>query len=212
MHLQNKRVANDWTDEKAISVFESLLAEEKKAYKWWHEELALTNPTLNKSDWAAVRKAFKERWPPLPEPEEDIESKREELEQMRLKEEDLGMKVTYRGQELYTHVAFANEVARLANEIGDTNAFLLPTIRKQLPEAIKNVLKSSGTRPRTWEEFRKAMVAIPLSDLREEAVGIAKRDDLYAEIATLRTCMAGLTLAPVRTTFLQRQPPVTMPS
>src|SRR6266481_476276 len=41
---------------------------------------------------------------------------------------------------------------------------------------------------------------------------MSKQDDLYTEIATLRTRMAGLTLAPARTTFLQRQPPVTMPS
>src|SRR6266481_1761382 len=67
-----------------------------------------------------------------------------------------------------------------------------------------------GGRLKTWEEFRKAMVAIPLSDLCEEAAGIAKWDDLYAEIATLQTHTAGLTLAPARTTFPQRQPPVTM--
>src|SRR6266481_8611057 len=79
---------------------------------------------MDRENWTTVRKAFKERWPPLPEPEDDTESKREELEQMRLREEELGIKVAYRGQELYSHVAFANEAACLANEIGDINGFL----------------------------------------------------------------------------------------
>src|SRR6266481_998492 len=93
---------------------------------------------------------------------------------MRLREEELGIKVAYRGQELYSHVAFANEAARLANEIGDINGFLLPTVRNQLPEAIRNTLKGLGKKPKTWEDFRKAMTAIQLSDLREEAAEITK--------------------------------------
>ncbi len=117
--------------------------------------------------------------PPLPEPEEDLESKREELEQMRLADRDLGTKVIYQGQELYSHVAFANQVTRLANEIGDTNAFLLPSIRNQLPEAVKNTLKSMGKKPKTWEEFRKSLTKMALSDLREEVTGIAKHDNFY---------------------------------
>ena len=102
---------------------------------------------------------------PLPEPEEDMESKCEELEQMRLREDSLGTKVTYQGQELYTHIVFTNEATCLANEIGDTNGFLLPTVRNQLPEVVRNTLKSMGKKPRTWDEFRKAMTTIPLADL-----------------------------------------------
>src|SRR6266481_5851157 len=105
---------------------------------------------------------------------------------MRLREEELGIKVAYRGQELYSHVAFANEAARLANEIGDINGFLLPTVRNQLPEAVRNTLKGLGKKPKTWEDFRKAMTAIQLSDLREEAAEITKRDGFYAEVAAMR--------------------------
>ena len=68
--------------------------------------------------------------------------KREELEQMRLRDDDFGTKVTYQGQKLYSHVTFANQAACLASEIGDTNGFLLPLVRNQLPEAIRNMLKN----------------------------------------------------------------------
>ena len=178
-NLNTRKVANDWTDDKAISVFESLLAEDKKAYKWWYEDLKTDEPTMDRTDWGAVRKEFKKKWPPLPEPEEDLESKREELEQMRLADRDLGMKVIYQGQELYSHITFAKQATRLANEIGDTNAFLLPSIRNQLPEAVKNTLKSMGKKPKTWEEFRKSLTKMALSDLREEVTGIAKHDNFY---------------------------------
>ncbi len=203
--LNTKRVANDWMDAKTIDIFESLLAEEKKAYRWWHDKLKSTHPTMDRKDWAAVRKEFKKQWPPLPEPEEDTESKREELEQMRLRDDELSTKVTYQGQELYTHVAFANEAAHLANEIGDTNSFLLQTVRNQLPEAVRNMLKSLGKKPKTWDKFRKAMITIPLSDLREEAAKIAKRDSFYAEVAALQIRLTGQTPVTARATFQPRQ-------
>src|SRR6266481_5079913 len=142
--------------------------------------------TMDRANWTMVRKTFKERWPPLPEPEEDTESKQEELEQMRLREEELGIKVAYQGQELYSHIAFTNEAAHLANEIGDINGFLLLTVCNQLPKAIRNTLKGLGKKPKTWEDFRKAMTAIQLLDLQEEAAEITKRDGFYAKIAAMR--------------------------
>src|SRR6266481_7153794 len=51
-NLNTRRVANDWTDAKTIGVFESLLAEEKKAYRWWHEDLKTTNPSMDRANWA----------------------------------------------------------------------------------------------------------------------------------------------------------------
>ena len=93
---------------KTISIFKSLLVEDKNTYKWWHKDLKMANPTMDRTDWVAVRKEFKARWPPLPEPEDDLKSKWEELEQMRLRDGDLGTKVVYQGQELYAHVTFAN--------------------------------------------------------------------------------------------------------
>ena len=55
-NLNTRRVANDWTDTKAISVFESLLAEDKKAYKWWNDDLKVAELTMDRMDWATVRK------------------------------------------------------------------------------------------------------------------------------------------------------------
>ena len=79
-NLNTCKVANDWTDPKIISVFEALLAEDKKVYQWWHEDLKITEPSMDRMDWATVWKEFKKRWPPLPELEDDPEAKREELD------------------------------------------------------------------------------------------------------------------------------------
>jgi len=151
--LNAKKVANDWPDKKAINVFESLLAEEKYAWKWWNYELPMTHPGLDRTDWVEVRKAFKAKWPPMPEIDDDKELKREELESMTLEPHSLGNKVKYRGQELYSHIAFALEATRLASDIGDMTGFLLPALWGRLPEALRNMLKSQGNRPRTWEDF-----------------------------------------------------------
>ena len=82
--LNAKKVANDWSDKKAIDIFESLLAEEKCAWNWWTMEMLLTHPALARTDWAEVRKAFRKRWPPLPDIEDNADLKHEELEAMRL--------------------------------------------------------------------------------------------------------------------------------
>ncbi len=48
--------------------------------------------TSHRPDYA-VKKAFKEQWPLLPELDEEMESKREALEQMRLRDEELGSRL-----------------------------------------------------------------------------------------------------------------------
>ena len=164
--LNAKKVANNWSDKKAINVFESLLAEEKCVWKWWSVEMPLTHLALDRTDWAEVRKVFKKRWLPLPNIKDSADLKREELEAMRLESHDLGTKVKYQGQDLYSHIAFAMEATSLANNIGDTLGFLLPTLQDKLPEALRNVLKSQGKKPKAWEDFSKAIIAISLSDLR----------------------------------------------
>ena len=126
--LNAKKVANNWLDKKAIDVFESLLVEEKCTWKWWNTEMPLTHPGLDRTDWTEVRKVFKKRWPPLPDIEDDVDLKREELETMRLETQDLGAKVKYQGQDLHMHIAFAMEATRLASDIGDTSGFLLPAL------------------------------------------------------------------------------------
>ena len=54
--LNTQKVANDWTDMRIISVFESLLAEDRKAYRWWHEDLKIAEPTMDRMDWATIQK------------------------------------------------------------------------------------------------------------------------------------------------------------
>ena len=98
--------------------------------------MLLTHPGLDRTDWMEVRKVFKKRWPPLPDIEDDIDLKHEELETMRLETQDLGAKVKYLGQDLYTHVAFAMEATWLASDIRDTSGFLLSALQNKLPEAL----------------------------------------------------------------------------
>ena len=56
-------------------------------------------------------------------------------------------------------------------------------------------MKSQGKKPKTWDDFCKAMIAVSLSDLHEEAAEIAQREDIYAEVRAMRTITTGLTPA-----------------
>ena len=55
------------------------------------------------------------------------------------------------------------------------------------------MLKNTRRKAKTWEEFRKAMTTMPLSDLHEEVADIAKHDSFYVEVVALRTCTTRLT-------------------
>ena len=63
MQSLNMRVANGWSNAKAVSIFESLLAEEKTAYKWWQDELRAANPNLDRLDWQWSEKPSKRDGP-----------------------------------------------------------------------------------------------------------------------------------------------------
>src|SRR6266481_8283886 len=112
---------------------------------------------------------------------------------MILEPHSLGTKVKYRGQEIYSHVVFAIEATQLANDIGDMLGFLLPALWNKLPEVLKNVLKSQGSKPQMWDDFHKAVIAISPTDLCEEAVEISRHEDIYAEVRALKASMTGLT-------------------
>ena len=66
--------------------------------------MPLTHLALDRTDWVEVRKVFKKRWPPPPDIEDDADLKCEELEAMRSESCDLGTKVKYWGQDLYSHI------------------------------------------------------------------------------------------------------------
>ena len=87
------------------------------------------------------------------------------------------------------------EATQLANDIGDTLGFLLPALRDKLLEALRNVLKIQGKKPKTWDDFCKAMIAISLTDFCKEAAEIAQWEDIYAEVRAMRTITTGLTPA-----------------
>ena len=56
-------------------------------------------------------------------------------------------------------------------------------------------MKSQGKKPKTWDDFRKVMIAVSLSDLCEEVAEIAQWEDIYAEVRAMRTITTGLTPA-----------------
>src|SRR6266481_5880860 len=77
--------------------------------------------------------------------------------------------------------------------------FLLPALWNKLPEVLKNVLKSQGSKPQTWSDFCKAVIAISPSDLHEEAAEISQCKDIYTEVRALKASTMGLTPAMAHT-------------
>ncbi|KIJ22810.1 hypothetical protein M422DRAFT_786339 [Sphaerobolus stellatus SS14] len=177
--LHSRAVQSGWDDNKRLEVFESLLLPGTTAETWWQEL-----PEEAKTKWNSLRKEFRERWPPLPNVEDSEKQKKEKLETMTLDNDKLLTKTKYRGQEVYSHIEFAEKAYRLGTEIGDKKGFLISNVQKRLPQAIQNIIENKDTS--TWAEFRQAMISISIEKLKSEMERVQKEKALYDDVRALK--------------------------
>jgi hypothetical protein len=94
---------------------------------------------------------------------------------MRIKTEDLGKMEKYRGEEVYTHVVFAEKILELAKQAKvEESTSGLYKVRENLPETLRErIPEDQGS----WREFAQAIKKVGMGHIRE---GVRK----YTEKAT----------------------------
>lgn len=132
------------------------------AFRWWTDLPA----TVNKTKWAEIRAEFAKHWVPLPDLDDNVDRKKEELETLTLTPASLGTKVKYCRQEIYAHVAFTEEAFRLGTDIGDDKGFLIVVVRKRLPEVVKELTRREKIK--TWKQFHESISTISISMLTDK--------------------------------------------
>ena len=185
--VQRYIMATTWDNEEKIAYFETWLKSGSTAEQWF-----MSLEPAKKTTWKDLCIAFKERWPERAIAQKSTAERQAELEGEKITEAELGKKVKVNGTEMYTHVAWANKVERLAKAIPDNNNLLVVGCRRQLPPTLKALVSSSND---TWTTFCAAVRAIRPLDIEEEKERQDKQARIEGELQRVRQ--------------QQRQPPQT---
>jgi len=80
---------------------------------------------------------------------------------LRLKVEDLGKKERYAGEDVYTHVIFAEKALSLTKQAKiNTGSNSIWKVRDELPDIIRQKVKETYS---TWNEFCAAIKAVEIA-------------------------------------------------
>ncbi|KAG6821803.1 hypothetical protein H0H92_000767, partial [Tricholoma furcatifolium] len=121
------------TDAAKLEAFPDFLKGHSVAERWFKE------PEHQWTTWQAVQTAFMERFPGVERVEKSPIDLERELQEKRLKVEDLGRTRTYGGVEAWSHIAFANKILDLATRAGiagGTSSIFV--VRDNLPEILRS--------------------------------------------------------------------------
>jgi len=138
--------------------------------------------------WKDVEKAFLECFLPVEKAKRTETELERELCELRLKVEDLGKKERYAGEEVYTHVIFAEKALSLARQAKISNGSnSIWKVCDELPDIIQQKVKETYS---TWTEFCMAIKAVEMAHIRDGVKKYQKekeeREKTEVAIATLQ--------------------------
>ena len=121
------------SDKQKITTVGLWLKSESPAEEWFNDA---TTPKIKYSDF---EQSFKQRFLNIEKMKKTKLELERELAGMRIKTEDLGTIEKYRGEDVYTHVIFAEKVLDLAKhaKIETTASLGLFTLQDNLPEVLR---------------------------------------------------------------------------
>jgi len=134
-----------------------------------------------KTKYADFAQAFKTEFKDVEKAEKSVPELEREISEMRIKTEDLGRSEKYRGQDVYTHVIFAEKILDLAKraKIDNTTSGLF-NVRDKLPEVLREKVPEDQA---SWMAFADAIKKVDMGHIRE---GVRKHKDKAAETAKLQ--------------------------
>ena len=168
-------------NEQIIDSFGDHLKYASPADEWFQD---LDKKTLT---WKQVEAAFLDRFPPVERAKRTETELERELCELRLKVEDLGKKEKYAGEDVYTHVVFAEKALSLAKQAKiSAGSNSIWKVRDELPDIIKQKVKETYA---TWTEFCAAIKAVEMAHIRD---GVKKYQKEKEERERTEAAIAGL--------------------
>jgi hypothetical protein len=120
------------TDEQKIDLFELYLKTNSPAEEWFNDA------RTPKKKWSELEQEFKARFPNVKKATKTAPELERELGTMRIATEELGKTEKYRGEDVYTHMVFAEKILDLAKRAKvEASTSSLWSVRDELPEILR---------------------------------------------------------------------------
>ncbi|EDR16009.1 uncharacterized protein LACBIDRAFT_301586 [Laccaria bicolor S238N-H82] len=179
-------------DERMVESFGDHLKSSSPAEEWFKEQDA------SKKAFKVVEAAFLERFPPVAKAKKTETELERDLCELRLKVEELGKMEKYQGEDVWSHVVFAEKALSLAKQAKiSTGTNSIWKVRDELPEIIRQKVKETYA---NWTEFCSAIKEVEMSHIRD---GVKKYQKEKEEKEKVDAAIAGLHRAQQQ----QRRPP-----
>ncbi|KAF5378164.1 hypothetical protein D9615_007525 [Tricholomella constricta] len=176
--LERTFMQKSWNDTQKVAWFELSLLGGSPAEEWY-ESLPATTTAV----WTDLRAAFRLRWPAKTAVRKTQEERQAELMEAKIKEATLGLKVKVNGTEVWTHVAWADKVERLARAIPDDNNLLVQSTRECMAPSLKALVPRSNN---TWSAFCRAVKDVDVTELKEKKSEGEKSRKMEADLKELK--------------------------
>jgi hypothetical protein len=178
------------TDDQKTGLFELYLKSDSPAEEWYNDA------NTHKKTWAGLEQEFKTRFPNVKKATKTAPELERELGAMRLLTEELGKTEKYRGEDVYTHMIFAEKILDIAKRAKiDSTASGLWSVRDELPEILREKIPEGQA---SWTAFAQAIKDVDMGHIREGVRKYkekAKNDaQVKADIIFLKQRTAGATL------------------
>jgi hypothetical protein len=167
-----------------VAIFSTLISAGSQADLWW------TNlDTAHKASWSAVRTAFIAKWPAIVAADKTKLEYQKELLALRLKEEEVGERITVAGIETWSHVHFHGTLRKLVQDAGvETAPILIQPVRDALPRTLRDLTSPA---PPDWDTFLNEIKNANIDTLLEKVKRAKERKEVEkaqnARIARLET-------------------------
>jgi Zinc knuckle len=178
------------TDDQKIGLFELYLKSDSPAEEWYNDA------KTPKKTWAELEQEFKTRFPNVKKAMKTAPELERELGAMRMKTEELGKTEKFRGEEVYTHMVFAEKILDLAKRAKiETSTSGLWNVRDELPEVLREKIPEDQA---SWTAFAQAIKDIDMGHIREGVrkykAKAASDAQMKADINLLKQRTAGAAL------------------
>jgi hypothetical protein len=149
-----------------LEFFELYLKSDSPAETWYNDK------NTPKKTWAELEAEFRVKFPNIVKATKTKVEIERELEQLQIKIEDLGKTEKYRGEEVYTHVIFAEKILDLAKQAKmEESTSGLWKVRDNLPETLRErISEDQGS----WREFAQAIKKVDMGHIRD---GVRKHNE-----------------------------------
>jgi hypothetical protein len=163
------------TDDQKIGLFELYLKSDSPAEDWYNDA------TTPKKTWAGLEAEFKIRFPNVKKATKTAPELERELGAMRIATEELGKTEKYRGEDVFTHIIFAEKILDLAKRAKiEASTSGLWSVRDELPEVLREKIPEDQG---SWTAFVQAIKKVDMGHIRE---GVRKFKEKAANDAQVK--------------------------